>query len=119
MNMPNEAPRLVRTYAQFFRPINNQINENQIRRVSPNCDKFGEVCAICTELIDKNTACCLSCNHYFHCECIREWFKKSLSCPLCRKIPQERKESNGGKRTRKRTRRTRRTRRNKRNKKLK
>lgn len=111
--MPNEAPRLVRTYAQFFRPRNNQINENQIRRVSPKCDKFGEECAICTEIIDKNKACCLSCNHYFHCKCIREWFKKSLSCPLCRKIPEELK---GGKRTRrKRTRRTR-TRRTKRNK---
>ncbi|KAL6184106.1 hypothetical protein ACLB2K_045510 [Fragaria x ananassa] len=27
------------------------------------------------------------CKHYFHANCIDEWFKKDVTCPLCRDLP--------------------------------
>ena len=44
-------------------------------------------CPICLEEYnDKETICKLNCNHIFHKECIKEWFKKNNNCPNCRKI---------------------------------
>jgi hypothetical protein len=45
-------------------------------------------CAICTEKVLRHQATRLVCDHgdqhYFHAECIIEWFKISTSCPSCR-----------------------------------
>jgi len=61
----------------------NNINENEVK-------KFEEVeyeCSICLNIMyedefDYKTEC----NHIFHNECIKEWYKVSnnISCPLCR-----------------------------------
>ena len=44
-------------------------------------------CSICLDTIeiDEKEIIKTDCNHYFHKECLKEWFSKSLSCPLCRK----------------------------------
>ena len=48
--------------------------------------KNEEQCNICFENINKDTLTYdLSCKHYFHINCIKEWFKQNLSCPVCRK----------------------------------
>lgn len=47
-------------------------------------------CIICLEYFDDKIAV-LDCGHYYHIECISEWFKKNDSCdtrptcPICRK----------------------------------
>ena len=43
-------------------------------------------CSIClSEYIDEDRiACNLKCKHIFHKECLREWSKISIKCPICR-----------------------------------
>lgn len=40
-------------------------------------------CAICTSSLN-STVAELACAHVFHIDCITPWFRKNLSCPLCR-----------------------------------
>ena len=43
-----------------------------------------DVCSICIENITEDEIILtLNCNHSFHEECIKFWFAKKLSCPLC------------------------------------
>ena len=50
-------------------------------------------CSICLELIDNETITTTSCNHTFHKQCLKKWFKFDKSyhdkgwgrCPLCRR----------------------------------
>lgn len=43
-------------------------------------------CCICLDKFDENhKSIVLECNHRFHKECILNWLKKELNCPLCRK----------------------------------
>ncbi|XP_020535403.1 NEP1-interacting protein-like 1 [Jatropha curcas] len=46
----------------------------------------GPSCSICLQDFDLGeTVCCLPhCRHTFHLVCIRKWFVKHSSCPLCR-----------------------------------
>jgi len=47
-------------------------------------DEGVDTCSICIlELKDGDRIADLSCNHYFHGECLSEWIKKKNSCPLC------------------------------------
>lgn len=39
-------------------------------------------CSICLEPLLKNVYA-LPCAHVYHEKCIREWMKKSHSCPIC------------------------------------
>ena len=39
-------------------------------------------CSICLE---DDSNCVLSCRHQFHENCIKAWFSKNKSCPLCRR----------------------------------
>lgn len=54
-----------------------------ITQVVDKSDKENE-CCICL-LSDKNDCITLECNHYFCESCLREWFKRNRSCPLCRR----------------------------------
>ena len=43
-------------------------------------------CTICLEDIPKDTEIYkLKCKHNFHSECLENWLKEKLSCPICRK----------------------------------
>ena len=48
-------------------------------------------CVICYNTEDENYVTTLSCTHSFHTECLRDWFKKTIACPCCRK-PADMKE---------------------------
>ena len=42
-------------------------------------------CAVCFESIKRlQTYRQLECSHYFHKQCIDQWFQRKLSCPMCR-----------------------------------
>ena len=42
------------------------------------------ICSICCESTNFKFVDTLGCNHIFHHNCIREWFKIKSTCPLCR-----------------------------------
>ena len=42
-----------------------------------------EDCAIC---IEAAVTCVMGCGHYVHEACIREWCRRSPTCPLCRVV---------------------------------
>jgi hypothetical protein len=49
-------------------------------------DTFNKDCSICLDNFEDNDkTVVLDCNHRFHRDCILNWFKKELNCPLCRK----------------------------------
>ena len=41
-------------------------------------------CSICFNNISVHDGVILQCNHIYHAECIKEWCKTKLSCPMCR-----------------------------------
>jgi len=44
-----------------------------------------ENCCICLDDMDKDTRVGeLTCTHHFHEECIKQWYRNSQTCPLCR-----------------------------------
>ena len=43
------------------------------------------LCSICLEDIKALPTTKLSCNHYFHINCINIWKEKNNKCPICRK----------------------------------
>lgn len=68
----------------------NQILDLNIRRY-PNlrrniCRRSREhECVIClSDIVIDETQVVLSCNHYFHEECIITWLDRNNSCPVCR-----------------------------------
>ncbi len=48
-------------------------------------DVYGCDCSICNVTV-KNLDMCVRtpCLHVFHLDCIKQWFTKSLTCPMCR-----------------------------------
>lgn len=44
-------------------------------------------CSICLEDFTlKEKVINLACNHFYHEKCIKEWFKKQNTCPLCQQL---------------------------------
>jgi|TARA_B110001454_G_C12675623_1_gene415726 hypothetical protein len=68
-----------------FRGKNNpDIQECMIEGISGISDK---ICIICLDNFkDGETIIRVKCNHYYHTQCIYNWFEKQPTCPLCDEI---------------------------------
>ena len=42
-------------------------------------------CAICIDGVEMNKMMRLDCSHFYCGECIRKWFEKNKTCPLCKR----------------------------------
>ena len=63
-----------------------QLKKKVIANVIDNNNGESDIeCIICMEKIEYNKIEKLSCTHVFHNNCILEWYKTNLSCPICRK----------------------------------
>jgi hypothetical protein len=53
----------------------------ELDRISINSN----ICSICLETLNNdNDINKLSCSHTYHNECIKLWYEKNKTCPLCR-----------------------------------
>ena len=72
---------------ESYESNNNVQNSNPVRiLVNDTYQKSNEdvTCAICLEYFqDGDTISKLNCGHEFKYECITEWLKKDVRCPLC------------------------------------
>lgn len=62
-------------------------NPKKIKKIKLNDlnKELIEDCSICLNTFNNNdNIICLPCNHYYHTNCINEWFKRSKTCPKCR-----------------------------------
>ena len=57
------------------------------------CSKFTnnvqcKSCSICLNKLSsiKYIPCVTPCDHYFHYNCLKQWCRRSPSCPVCRKL---------------------------------
>ncbi len=63
--------------------LNNYINESQLEEQGTTLNN--DICSICIDNFSpRQMSIVLHCNHKFHKKCILEWFKKELTCPMCR-----------------------------------
>ena len=74
--------------------LKDNLNKNDIDELMPKPKKYdinsknNNICFICLDKYKKNNLirCMKTCNHFFHKNCIDQWFIKSgkLKCPICR-----------------------------------
>eukprot|EP00347_Sterkiella_histriomuscorum_P017407 403349495 len=65
----------------------NNLNRKKFENVDEQ-NRNMEQCAICLgDYVDTDEIAELKCDqrHYFHSECLKEWLKRKLECPLCKK----------------------------------
>jgi hypothetical protein len=76
---PKYRKELISKYPELINYL--ELNDSDLTII-----KTDENCSICQN--NEGEWCKLNrCNHIFHCNCIKEWFKhsKKYECPLCRK----------------------------------
>ena len=65
-----------------FTSVLKEVNKKDIE--GDNTGYNGPDCVICLETFDTHDSIImLPCKHAFHKNCIQEWFKFKLTCPLC------------------------------------
>ena len=75
----------------------NDGNENSRGLTSDRINKFptftanqntvDDGCAICIDGVEiRKLMIRLDCNHFYCSQCIRKWFEKNITCPLCRRV---------------------------------
>lgn len=52
--------------------------------IAGSIDEDIEICTICRDAIDTETACKTICSHLFHVNCLAEWTKNNSYCPICK-----------------------------------
>lgn len=93
----NSGNMRVRTRFNFLDPIeevDEYINETKVgldietltNNTIVKIDESNEMCAICQETMNKQIVRQNKCLHFFHINCIEQWFFKNNDCPLCRKV---------------------------------
>ena len=74
----------------FFSQNSGGLTSGRIDRFATfNADEksVDEGCTICIDGVEINKLMIkLDCSHFYCSECIRKWFEKKASCPLCRKV---------------------------------
>lgn len=62
----------------------NNLNEYVIKDIS-HLEREVKRCVICLEdLKNGDKVISLPCIHFFHSNCIKAWFSKKNSCPICK-----------------------------------
>lgn len=76
----NEYPTIIDSIS------NLSINNNYLFEQKGD-ESQEETCGICFENLrnSNNQSRTLLCTHSFHIECIEDWQKRSLTCPICRR----------------------------------
>ena len=82
------------TLYQYYHIIGRYLQiyfeDEMLEKLSYKSDE-NEFCSICQSDIDNEKMCSrFPCGHFFHEECIFDWFKHSGKCPLCMKVIYER-----------------------------
>ena len=90
--LENESKVVERVMQESMNDNTLSRKEQKIYTEQKTYDSNNDVsCSICLEKINKNDSIgVLSCEHFFHYDCINEWGKYKATCPLCKKkIPLE------------------------------
>lgn len=90
--LENESKVVERVMQESMNDNTLSRKEQKIYAEQKTYDSNNDVsCSICLEKINKNDSIgVLSCEHFFHYDCINEWGKYKATCPLCKKkIPLE------------------------------
>lgn len=80
--IPN-APKRRRT-SQYF-AIKDKVVKKLFSHPLMTILETNEDCCICYDK-SQDSFYKLECNHFFHKSCIDKWFKKNMSCPMCRNV---------------------------------
>ena len=75
--------------------VENDESENYVIKLYKNGEfvkELGDFCAICLEDhslddVNKDNICMTTaCQHFFHCECSKNWFEQHKTCPVCKTV---------------------------------
>ena len=61
------------------------INSNQFLNLEESKKEKNKECSICiSDFTNESIISMTKCNHIFHTDCIKEWYKYKTDCPICR-----------------------------------
>lgn len=74
------------SHCYCFKVKNDKTNKNKKKYIEYNLKKeiINTECIICLQEISLyENVILIDCGHLYHKECISNWFKKRLNCPIC------------------------------------
>ena len=87
LSRPNELQyrnleRRIKVEKYKYKPSTSKKNKEEEKKEKDERD----ACAICLVNLENNDKIRrLPCKHLFHSDCVMNWFKERMSCPVCRK----------------------------------